>query len=116
MLFCQGDDVCKVCGAAVTPGLRQACPSKRTVASRASMITASRITINQPAPGLGDWAEWLLAKVGINSQRYIAFKMWLGLQQTCGCDGRKAILNRVSDWFRRVIARLWSGFGFSRGR
>lgn len=40
--------------------------------------------------GLGDAVAWLLSKIGINP--------WPG----CGCQGRKAWLNRITLWRRKA--------------
>lgn len=52
----------------------------------------------QRPPGLGDCTEQLLASIGVTKERYVAAKELFGLAPTCGCEDRKAWLNRVSEW------------------
>lgn len=52
-----------------------------------------------PPPGLGDHTERLLKSLGVTPDRYRAAKELFGLAPTCGCEERKAWLNRVGQWF-----------------
>jgi hypothetical protein len=55
-----------------------------------------------PAPGLGDQVESLLASIGITEDRYKEVKEKFGLPPTCNCPARKEFLNRVSEWWRSI--------------
>lgn len=48
--------------------------------------------------GLGDRIESALAAVGVTQDRV---KTWLGPE--CGCEERKAKLNAIDAWARRVL-------------
>lgn len=53
-----------------------------------------------PQPGLGDWTERQLKKLGVAQDRYKAAKEYAGLAPTCSCEARKQWLNKVSEWWR----------------
>lgn len=65
--------------------------------------------IANPAPlELGDRVERQLRRWGITEEWYTHIKQRFGLAPTCGCQGRKRWLNRVSKWWRERAAKAAS--------
>lgn len=57
---------------------------------------------NCTVPGLGDRAAKCLAAVGITESRWLAIKGIVIEKPTCGCQGRKEMLNRWGRWLAAI--------------
>jgi|GEM_PF-6069903 hypothetical protein len=60
---------------------------------------------------LGHWAEFALAVLGINQDRWNWIRFRLGFTTPCGCDGKIVKLNESGGWLRDrldVIGRLFA--------
>lgn len=103
--LCSGGPTCTVCGTPYIPGDLQRCPS---VPRRQVIYSSQQPKQHAAEPivyGLGDYTEQLLAKIGVNKDRYAAAKAAVGLPPECGCAERQEQLN---EWGRRVTA-WWQG-------
>ena len=99
--------------------IRKACPCGRVVGFREGLsprCVCGRRLLEQPdyqggeikyrpPLGLGDRVERRLSRLGITQQWYRTVKQRFGLMPTCGCDKRKAWLNRVGRWWQGVGAK-----------
>lgn len=52
------------------------------------------------AGGLGDRVERMLVSVGVTKDKWLAAKVAIGLPPVCGCEKRKAWLNKASNWWQ----------------
>lgn len=90
-----GDEgLCVQCGQPVLDGVRWICKA----GPHGKYARTNRKIIREP--GLGDAIAKALAKMGITESRVREVKRLFGLPPTCGCQRRKAWLNRVSEWWR----------------
>ncbi len=103
--LCQEKDgACSQCGHKMTASLRgRQCPAAAKERGRPvpPIVKSTKPRgCKEKKPGLGDFTESLLQRIGVTKERYIEAKKMFGGAPTCNCEKRKAWLNRVSDWWR----------------